>query len=78
MDGNVNLCSHNGKQYGDLSKKSKNKNIITYDLAALLVGISKRIENRVAKRYLDPHTYSRFVHSSPKVKIPRIHQQMNK
>ena len=40
VDGTVNRCSHNGKQYGESSKKKKKKGIeLLYDPAIPLLGI---------------------------------------
>lgn len=38
-----------------------------YDSAILLLGISKRTENRVLKRYVYTHVHSTIIYSSQKV-----------
>ena len=49
VGGNINWCSHCGKQYGDFSKKLKIE--LPYDPAIPLLGIYLKNKNTNSKKY---------------------------
>ena len=63
VGGDVNWCSHYGKQYGGFSKKLKIE--LPYDPAISLLGIFlKKNENTNLKRYMHPDMHSSIIYNS--------------
>ena len=73
VGGNVNWCSHYGKQYGGSSKKKKKiKDRMTIWSSYPTFGfISKITESKISKWYLHTHVHSCTIHSSQEVEKPK-------
>ena len=63
IGGNVNWYSHYGVQYGDSSKKSKNK-VIIWSSNPTPGHISRIDENSNSKRYMYPNVLSCTIYNS--------------
>ena len=62
VGGNVNWCSHCGKQYESFSKKLKIE--LTHDPAIPLLGIYlKKNKNTNLKRYMHPNAHSSITYN---------------
>ena len=62
VGGNINWCSHCGKQYGDFSKKLKIE--LPYDPAIPLLGIYlPKNKNTNLKRYIHSNVHSSIIYN---------------
>ena len=61
VGGNINWCSHYGKQYGGSLKKVKIE--LLYDPAIPLLGIYPKIENTNLKRYMHFHVHCNIIYN---------------
>ena len=63
VSGNVNWCSHCGKQY-EVSLKSKNRNTI-WPRNSTVGYLPRENESTNSKRYMHPYVYCSIIYNSP-------------